>query len=205
MLDLQTMLVPCADRYRLQIRRVPARQDTCSADRCRWPLPGDFDQRIQALVLEVPRRQPRKTPRARSLPGGLPEASPQRTRRRPPYPACNRARTRPSVGRSRNWRPSFLRPTQAFDPLLSFLKQQPIARANPRCCLGANEIYARLKGTKADLATLANDPTDYKALIVQAKSTTKKVALTQKLATRRLASGVVPELDACYSALELKT
>lgn len=94
---------------------------------------------------------------------------------------------------------------QAFDPLLTFLKQQPIARANPRCCLGANEIYARLKGTEADLATLANDPTDYKALIVQAKGTSEKVALAQKLATRRLASGVVPELDACYSALELKT
>ena len=92
--------------------------------------------------------------------------------------------------------------TQAFDPLLAFLKQQPIARANPWCCLGANEIYARLKGTKTDLATLANDPTDYKALIAQAKDTTDKVALAQKLATRRLAIGVVPELDACFAALE---
>ena len=34
---------------------------------------------------------------------------------------------------------------QAFDPLLTFLKQHPIARANPKCCLGANEIYARIK------------------------------------------------------------
>jgi hypothetical protein len=93
---------------------------------------------------------------------------------------------------------------QAFDPLLAFLKQQPIARANPRCCLGANEIYARLKGTKTDLAALANDPTDYKALIAQAKDTTDKVALAQKLATRRLAIGVVPELDACFAALEFK-
>jgi hypothetical protein len=93
---------------------------------------------------------------------------------------------------------------QAFDPLLTFLKQHPIARANPKCCLGANEIYARLKGTKTDLATLANDPTDYKALIVQVKGTTEKLALAQKLATRRLASGVVPELDACFTALEFK-
>jgi hypothetical protein len=91
---------------------------------------------------------------------------------------------------------------QAFDPLLAFLKQQPIAGANPRCCLGANEVYARLKGTKTDLASLANDPTDYKALIAQAKDTTDKVALAQKLATRRLAIGVVPELDACFAALE---
>jgi hypothetical protein len=93
---------------------------------------------------------------------------------------------------------------QAFDPLLAFLKQQPIARVNLNCKLGANEIYGRIKGTKTDLATLVSDPTDYKALIAQAKGTTEKVALAQKLATRRLATGVVPELDACFAALELK-
>jgi hypothetical protein len=93
---------------------------------------------------------------------------------------------------------------QAFDPLLAFLKQQPIARVNLNCKLGTNEIYGRIKGTKIDLATLATDPTDYKALIAQAKGTNEKLALAQKLATRRLAFGVVPELDACFSALELK-
>jgi hypothetical protein len=41
-------------------------------------------------------------------------------------------------------------------------------------------------------------------LIAQAKGTTEKVAMAQKLATRRLASGVVPELDACFAALEFK-
>ena len=92
---------------------------------------------------------------------------------------------------------------QAFYPLLAFLKQQPIARVNLSCKLGANEIYGRIKGTKTDLATLAADPTDYKALIAQAQDTTEKLALAQRLATRRLASGVVPELDACFAALEL--
>jgi hypothetical protein len=51
---------------------------------------------------------------------------------------------------------------------------------------------------------LASDETDYKSLIIQAKGTADKIALAQKLATRRLASGVVPELDACYAALGLK-
>ncbi|MBL8386970.1 MAG: hypothetical protein JNK17_01905 [Hydrogenophaga sp.] len=92
---------------------------------------------------------------------------------------------------------------QAFDPLLAFLKQQQIARVNLNGKLGANEIYGRIKGMKTDLKTLATDPTDYKALIAQAKDTTEKLALAQKLATRRLASGVVPELDACFAALEL--
>lgn len=94
---------------------------------------------------------------------------------------------------------------QAFDPLLAFLKQQPIALVNLNCKLGENEIYGRIKGTKTDLASLVNDPTDYKALIAQAKGTTEKVALAQKLATRRLAIGVVPELDACFAALNLKS
>ena len=93
---------------------------------------------------------------------------------------------------------------QAFGPLLAFIKHKPIAQANPTCRMGANEIYARIKSTKSDLSMLASDETDYKALITQAKGTADKVALAQKLATRRLASGVVPELDACFTALGLK-
>jgi len=68
-----------------------------------------------------------------------------------------------------------------------------------------NEIYERVKGNGADLATLARDETDYKALIVEAASMADKLALAQKLAARRLASGVVPELDACFAALGLGT
>jgi hypothetical protein len=54
------------------------------------------------------------------------------------------------------------------------------------------------------LAALASDDTDYKALIAKARDTAEKLALAQKLATRRLASGVVPELDACFAALALE-
>lgn len=94
---------------------------------------------------------------------------------------------------------------QSFYLVLAFVAEQPVAMANPACCLSSNEIYARLRGTGLDLATLARDDTDYKALIVKAPDTTKKLALAQKLATRRLASGVVPELDACFAALGLMT
>jgi hypothetical protein len=48
------------------------------------------------------------------------------------------------------------------------------------------------------------NPTDYKALIGQAKGTTEKVPLAQKLATRRPAMGSVPDLDARFAVLELK-
>jgi hypothetical protein len=94
---------------------------------------------------------------------------------------------------------------QAFEMLLAFVAEHPIAQVNLNCRLGANEIYERVKGTQTDLTTLAADTTDYKALIAQASGTPDKLALAQRLATRRLATGVVPELDACFAALGLKS
>lgn len=92
----------------------------------------------------------------------------------------------------------------AFDVVLGFVADHPVAHANTACCLGMNEIYGRIVGQDADLAALAHDETDYKALIAKAKDTTEKLVLAQMLATRRLASGLVPELDACFAALELE-
>ena len=94
--------------------------------------------------------------------------------------------------------------SKAFEPVLSFVAHNPVGQASPACRLGANEIYERIKGSGTDLAALVRDDTDYKALIARAGSTADKVALAQKLANRRLASGVVPELDACFAALELE-
>src|SRR5262249_34134497 len=93
---------------------------------------------------------------------------------------------------------------QAFEHLLAFLELCPVAKVSTRCRLGTNEVYGRLKGKGVDLAALARDDTDYKALIALAKDADEKLALAQKLATRRLARGVVPELDACFAALELE-
>lgn len=41
-------------------------------------------------------------------------------------------------------------------------------------------------------------------MIAQAKETTEKLARAQKLAKRRLTNGVMPELDVCSAALELR-
>ena len=92
---------------------------------------------------------------------------------------------------------------QTFDILLDFIEENPPAQASTLCRLGTNEIYERVKKTGAGLAELANDETDYKKLIAKASGTPEKVAVAQKLATRRLASGVVPELDECFAALDL--
>ena len=90
-----------------------------------------------------------------------------------------------------------------FDAVLAFVGQNPVAEPRLRCRLSANELYSRVKGGDVDLGTLAADETDYKALIAQAKDVAEKVELAQRLATRRLARGVVPELDDCFAALEL--
>ncbi|KQW36836.1 StbB family protein [Rhizobacter sp. Root404] len=92
---------------------------------------------------------------------------------------------------------------RSFSQLLTFVGQQLLAEANLACKLGRNEIYGRVKGSGADLSALIQDKTDYKALIVKAQGTADKLALAQRLATRRLASGVIPELDACFAALGL--
>ena len=101
---------------------------------------------------------------------------------------------------------------QAFSVLLAFLRKQPLTQANPDCRLGLNEIYELAKRGQgadaraaADLAVFARDSTDYKALIVRAGDMSDKLTLAHKLATQRLARGVVPELDACFAALGLGT
>jgi len=92
---------------------------------------------------------------------------------------------------------------RSFQSLLDFLAQHPIASADTNCRIGVNEVYARIRGTSMDLAEIARDETDFKRLIARASERQEKMALGQRLATRRLARGVVPELDACFAALNL--
>ena len=54
------------------------------------------------------------------------------------------------------------------------------------------------------ISDLAADGTDFKALIAKAKDQSGKIELADKLAVKRLALGVLPELDACFEALDLK-
>jgi len=93
--------------------------------------------------------------------------------------------------------------SRAFDPVLSFLSSHPFAMAEPSCRLSSNEIYELVKRTGMEIAALRNDDTDYKALIASAPDQAAKLTLARRLAMRRLASGVIPELDACFVALGL--
>jgi hypothetical protein len=92
---------------------------------------------------------------------------------------------------------------QAFETLLAYCAASGVVQARTAACMTFNEVYARVRGTGQSLLELASDATDYKAEIARADSASDKLALAQKLATRRLACGVVPELDGCFAALDL--
>ena len=94
---------------------------------------------------------------------------------------------------------------QAFETLLAYCAASGVVQPRTAACMTFNEVYARVRGSGQSLLDLATDATDYKAEIARAGSASDKLALAQKLATRRLACGVVPELDACFAALDLQS
>jgi len=95
-------------------------------------------------------------------------------------------------------------PGKQFTALLGFLAVNQVATLNMAAHLTDNEIYQLVKQDGRSISDLAADKTDYKALIGKATDKGEKVALADKLAVKRLATGVLPELDACFAALELK-
>ena len=92
-----------------------------------------------------------------------------------------------------------------FATLLAYCASKGIAKPNTAAAVPFNEVYSLVRGTGQSLADLAADGTDYKALIAKAESQADKVALARRLAIQRLARGVMPELDACFAALDLQS
>lgn len=90
-----------------------------------------------------------------------------------------------------------------FETLLAYCAVSSVVQPRMTACMRTNEVYSRIRGTDQSLIELAADSTDYKADIAKAASASEKVALAGRLATQRLARGVIPELDACFAALEL--
>lgn len=93
---------------------------------------------------------------------------------------------------------------KVFETLLAYCAVSGAVQPRMAACMRYNEVYARVRGSGQSLIELAADTTDYKADISKAGSASEKLALAQKLATQRLARGVIPELDACFAALDLR-
>jgi hypothetical protein len=92
-----------------------------------------------------------------------------------------------------------------FETLLAYCAASGHAHPRMAACLRFNEVYARIRSTELSLVEVAADETDYKGKIAMANSMADKMALAQQLATQRLARGVLPELDACFEALDLRS
>lgn len=93
---------------------------------------------------------------------------------------------------------------QVFGTLLAYCRSSGQVQVQLDARLRMNEVYARVRGAAQSLKEIAADPTDFKHLIDQASSTAEKIELARQLATQRLARGVLPELDACFEALDLQ-
>jgi hypothetical protein len=94
---------------------------------------------------------------------------------------------------------------RTFETLLAYCAASGAVQPRTAAFMRFNEVYARLRGTGQLLLDLAADSLDYKAEIAMANSASEKMVLAQKLATQRLARGVIPELDACFAALDLRS
>lgn len=74
---------------------------------------------------------------------------------------------------------------------------------DPACSIMENEVFQLAQDDGRSISELANDKTDFKALIAKTADRSEKVALAEKLGLTRLARGVLPQLDACFAALKL--
>ncbi|MFN0183173.1 MAG: StbB family protein [Aquabacterium sp.] len=93
---------------------------------------------------------------------------------------------------------------EQFSLLEQVLSAKAFCAFNPLCAITENEIYQLVKHDSRSLRELAEDTTDFKGLIAQAPTRQAKVDIAQGLAIKRLADGVLPELDACFKALALQ-
>ncbi|HJV71224.1 StbB family protein [Ideonella sp.] len=93
---------------------------------------------------------------------------------------------------------------QAFAALFTFVGEHPeCGELNPAARLTTNELYQLLVGSDRSVIDVAHDETDFKRLIALADDRAEKIKLAEALALRRLAQGVLPELEACFAALKL--
>jgi hypothetical protein len=94
---------------------------------------------------------------------------------------------------------------RTFETLLAYCAASGAVQPRTAACMRYNEVYARVRGTGQSLLDLAADTINYKAEISNTTSASEKLVLAQKLATQRLSRGVIPELDACFAALDLSS
>lgn len=90
----------------------------------------------------------------------------------------------------------------SFEALIAFAQAEQLCRYDLACTVFESELYGRIKDGTRSIAEIANDPRDIKQLIAKAASSAEKSALAAQLADKRLAQGVIENLDQVFSAIE---
>ena len=93
------------------------------------------------------------------------------------------------------------KPERIFSGLIGYHAENKNFTLKPDAIIHMNELYGKLKGAEQSMGDILNDTTDLKGLLKAATEASEKIALTRRIATKRLAAGVTEELDAVYKTL----
>lgn len=90
---------------------------------------------------------------------------------------------------------------KVFAPLFNYHAAEHKFTLIPQAVITDNEIYGKLNSFKKSLQEIADDQTDFKALIAAATDDNEKLKLAKELAIKRLSTGVLKEHDSVFSLL----
>lgn len=92
-------------------------------------------------------------------------------------------------------------PERLFAGLLEYHAAAKNFTLRPDAVIHVNDIYGKLKGAEQGIKEILADPTDYKEKIKTATDADEKLHFAQMVGIKRLAAGVVDELDAVFKTL----
>lgn len=92
-------------------------------------------------------------------------------------------------------------PDRLFTGLLEYHAAAKNFTLRPDAVIHVNDIYGKLKGAEQGIQDILADPTDYKEKIKTATDADEKLHFAQMVGIKRLAAGVVDELDAVFKTL----
>jgi hypothetical protein len=92
-------------------------------------------------------------------------------------------------------------PERVFSGLIEYHAAAKTFTLRPNAVIHTNELYAKLKNAEQGIMDILNDPNDYKEKIKAATDPEEKLHYAQMVGIKRLAAGVVEELDAVFKTL----
>jgi hypothetical protein len=93
------------------------------------------------------------------------------------------------------------KPEVVFDALFRFAKLEQKAQVSPDWTIFESELFSKINNQGKTLAELADDATDYKALIAKAATSDAKLALAGALSIKRLSQGVRRNMADVFTSL----